>query len=331
MAEEPKSYRREFWSSATHALMGLCTLGAAALTASPGRAWPLLVGVAAYALGWIYVPDMPFFRRSVDKKRAQQHATENALELDQFRARHALLVSKLSSARMERYSALLAVCQDIERASSDASVRAMGPLDPNDDLRLKKLEELAWTYLRLLSIEETQERFLEVERRDNLPRELENVTAEERKLAAEVAELQKTGPVARVETKQRLLESCRERLSVLIKRVDRVEETRSNLALIASEQERLVLQVKLIRADAVATKNAQALSDRIDATVEHLNETNKWLAGLEEFKDLVGGLPETPGRMGFGTFTATPGAPPPIPENAARRARPRTLESGGNG
>jgi len=62
--------------------------------------------------------------------------------------------------------------------------------------------------------------------------------------------------------------------------------------------------VKLIRADAVAAKNADALSARIDLSIEHLAATNKWLSELTEFKDLTNNLPDLPTRVGYSTTTA---------------------------
>jgi len=87
--------------------------------------------------------------------------------------------------------------------------------------------------------------------------------------------------------KIRLLDSKKERLAVLSKRQDRVCEARENLTLVAAEQDRLVEQIKLLRADAIAARNADTLTARIDATVEHLTETNKLFSEMDQFKDLV--------------------------------------------
>src|SRR5437667_8536292 len=100
-----------------------------------------------------------------------------------------------------------------------------------------------------------------------------------------------------------------ERFEVLRKRRQRIEQAEANLALAVSEQERLDQQIKLIRADAVATKNAETLTARIDATVEHLDQTNKWLSELDEFKDLVGDLPNTELRVGYEAAAARPVSP----------------------
>ena len=100
-----------------------------------------------------------------------------------------------------------------------------------------------------------------------------------------------------------------ERLETLVKRAERLGTGRANLTLVIAEQERLEQQIKLIRADAIATRNAVALSARIDATVENLEQTNQWLSEMDQFRDLMGDVPLTGTRAGFGE----PAAPPPLP------------------
>jgi len=56
------------------------------------------------------------------------------------------------------------------------------------------------------------------------------------------------------------------------------------------------------------------LTARIDATVEHLDQTNKWLSELDEFKDLVGDMPATELRVGYNATTPPPLVAPPQPE-----------------
>jgi hypothetical protein len=83
----------------------------------------------------------------------------------------------------------------------------------------------------------------------------------------------------------------------------------------------------LIRADAVATKNAESLTARIDATVEHLDQTNKWLSELDEFKDLVGDMPSTELRVGY-QASWPPVNPPVIEAPQIRRQPPRQRQAG---
>ena len=62
----------------------------------------------------------------------------------------------------------------------------------------------------------------------------------------------------------------------------------------------------------MATKNAEALTARIDATVEHLDQTNKWLSELDEFKDLVPDMPSTEARIGYAASAPANVALPPV-------------------
>ena len=67
MEEQAPNYRVEFLASPHHAVLGLLTLGAGFLSAN---ALGLIAGGTLYALGWIHLPDLPFFRRWVDRRAA---------------------------------------------------------------------------------------------------------------------------------------------------------------------------------------------------------------------------------------------------------------------
>jgi hypothetical protein len=317
--EEPRpNYLKEFLRSPHHVWLGLLTLGGGFLLASP---LPLIAGATAYALGWIYLPDMSVFRRWVDRRNEGERRAAAMAQVEEFLKRRESLLSALGSARRARYMELAAVCHDIEGATAESPL-ASG--DPATDPRLRKLDELMWTYLRLLGIEESLERFLETERREDLPLVVQEAEGEANLLGQEIEALKAKGGGSALDAKQRLLSSRRERLDVLRKRVERINTASDNLALVKSEQERLVEQIKLVRADAVAAKNAETLTARIDATVEHLDQTNKWISEMDEFKDLVGDMPATDFRIGYGPV---PGAAPaiPIPPRIERRtAKERT-------
>jgi hypothetical protein len=295
-------------------VLGVLTLGLGFLSAS---LLGLVAGVTAYAIGWIYLPDLPFFRRSVDRRRAEAKRAAALAQVAEFVRRRDRLLSGLGSSQRTRYYALAEVCHNIEAASAESS---LSPGDPAADPRLRKLDELMWTYLRLLTIEESLQRFLETERREELPRVTREAEQEAARLADEVEALKKSGNAAS-ESKQRLLGSRLERLEVLRKRLQRVEQARQNQELAVSEQERLDQQIKLIRADAVATKNAEALTARIDATVEHLDQTNRWLAEMDEFKDVTGDMPATEFRVGFESAPAAAEAvPSPVRQTGKGKA-----------
>jgi len=298
------SLRRAFLSSPHHAVMALATVGAGVASGEPLY---LIAGAAAYVLGWVYVPDLPIFRRWRERKENAQLEASTKDELATFRAKRDALLDSLTSTRRQRYHTLAAVCRDIERATAE---------DP-DDVRVRKLEELMWTFLRLLTIDQSLDEFLESEAREDVPRLLADAEQEVASLTHELAALRAAG--ADVQAKERLLNSRRELLETVAKRHQRLEEAKNNLALVSAEQERLDQQIKLIRADAIATRNAGALSARIDATVDHLEATNQWLSQMDQFRDLLTDLPSSGARLGFGgPVTSTP---PPLPTRSPVRGR----------
>jgi hypothetical protein len=310
MDVQPPSYRGQFFKSPHHAALALVTLGGGFIF---GASFPLalVAGVTAYVLGWIYLPDMPLFHRWVDKRgQAVENATAQA-EVAKFVKQRDNLIASLTSASRSHYESLAAVCRDIEAASADTP---LSPDNPDDDPRLRKLDELMWTFLRLLSIEDSLKEFLETERREDLPGIVKNAEAEVAQLSSEFDALKAKGTsVAVLDPKERLLDSKLERLDVLHKRQDRICQAQSNLELVVSEEERLEQQVKLIRADAIASKNADTLSSRIDATVAHLDQTNKWISEMSDFRDMVGEMPDSPKRIGYAST-----APPVIPQAGSR-------------
>jgi hypothetical protein len=316
MDEQSPGYHREFFKSPHHATLGLITLGAGFLSAT---VLGLIVGVTAYVLGWIYLPDMPFFRRWVDQRTDSAKRSQEAQKVSDFVQRRDNLLRSVSPERRERYAVLSKVCRDIESATAD---NLLASADPTTDPRLRKLDELMWTFLRLLGIEQSLDQFLETERRENIPTLVKEAEAETSRLRAEVEMLKAKGGDPTLETKQRYLGSRLERFEVLRKRLQRIEQAEANLSLVVSEQDRLEQQIKLVRADAVATKNAETLTARIDATVEHLDQTNKWLSELDEFKDLVGDLPPTELRVGYQATPTLPPIPPVIEPTQVRRQPP---------
>src|SRR5207247_130666 len=144
---------------------------------------PLIVGGTLYSIGWVYFPDLSLFRRWVDHRRESAQRAEEMKKVTEFIQRRDALIASLSSRCRERYGALSAVCRDIEVASTD---NPLAGSTPGNDPRLRKLDELMWTYLRLLGIQESLERFLETERREDLPRLIRDAEQETAALNSEL-------------------------------------------------------------------------------------------------------------------------------------------------
>jgi hypothetical protein len=304
VTDQPTNYRRAFWTSRQHLWLALLTLG---LGFASGEPLGLLAGATLYALGIVFLPDTGFFRRAIDAREAAARDRAAAAQLAQFQQEQEKLLASLSTGRRTRYTQLVAVCRDIE---SSAESQAPGDLDLQS--RRSKLDELAWTYLRMLAVEQSLEVYLETERKEQIPALVRTLEAEIQAVTAEVDAMKKTTPrPAALDGKERLLTSRLERLDALQQRLRRIEQASANHDLIRSEQERLVEQVKLIRADSIASKNADTLTARLDLSIEHLAATNKWLSELAEFKDLTAQMPVLPVRPIAG-----------VPETTVRSTEP---------
>ena len=299
------NYRSEFTRSWSHASLGLLTLG---LGFASGEPLGLIVGVTLYALGWIYLPDLGFFRRRVDRKAEEARRAMAAAQSAAFMRYRDGQLAALTGGRRDRYSDLVRVCKDVERASVQENQQGGMSADTADGTlttRLHKLDELMWTYLRLLTIEQSLEFFLETEHKDDVPAAAELAKGDVARLIAEIEASNRSAQKSGLDAKERLLTSKQEKLDVLQKRIERAEQAQQNLSLVVSEQERLDQQIRLLRADAIASKNAGGLSQRIDASIEQLDQTNKWLSQMDEFKDIIGGIPQTEVRIGYGSVPAS--------------------------
>src|SRR6266404_1992197 len=111
MDDQPLNYHAEFFKSPHHAALALLTLGLGFLSA---QLLGLIVGLTAYVLGWIYLPDLPFFRRWVDGRGDAAKRAAEAQKVTEFVQRRDTLLHSLSPERRERYGRLAQVCRDIE-------------------------------------------------------------------------------------------------------------------------------------------------------------------------------------------------------------------------
>jgi hypothetical protein len=298
---------KKFLKSPHHWWLLALTVGIGFLSAN----WLLaLAGLALYTLGWIYLPDMEIFQKWVRQNQDRIASAKSQVEIRAFLDRRQSLIASLSGESLQRYRDVADICEDIEKATREGGPSPLTDADP----RLRKLDELMWTFLRLLVMEGSLKNFLATESGEKLPADMEASQKEITALEADIKTATDKGeaPTAKL----RLLDSKKERLAVLGKRRDRLNEAQENLTLVAAEQDRLVEQIKLLRADAIAARNADTLTARIDATVEHLTETNKLFSEMDQFKDLVADdMPQTGERLGFSAATVTAdgaGSPPPI-------------------
>jgi hypothetical protein len=287
---------RAFAKSPYHLWSAVLTIGLGLATAHPVG---IALGAAAYALAWIYLPDTKAFKRWLAKRGAtspdSREADERAAALRQARQK---LFDSLGADRRARYRKLGAVAAAIE-----AHVRTQPPgnqvLSP--DLQMQPVDSLMATFLRLLHTEQVLETFTESEGREDLAGAVES-------LRAEIGAMQEA---AASTIDDPLLESRREKLATLEKRLARSREAAEKLRLTRAEQERVVELVKLARAEVVTSSDPAALRHRIDAGARQMSETSTWTGTWDDSADIDPAFDLAPGsRIGFDLDA--PG-PPPVP------------------
>jgi hypothetical protein len=155
---------KKFLSSPHHAAMGLLTLGVGILSGMP---LVLIAGGVAYALGWIYLPGMPLFTKWIKKWEEEARLAEEQRQIDAFNVRRSAILSSLSADQQQRYVVLASVCHDIEKAGAERRLVSGGAEEA--DPRLRKLDDLMWTFLRLLSFSQSLEQYLALEEREDFP------------------------------------------------------------------------------------------------------------------------------------------------------------------
>jgi hypothetical protein len=281
-----------FIKSKWHHWFAFSTIAMGLLSAT---ALGVIIGFSAYFVGLLLIPETSFFKNKINSKMQKMDNDLQLMELEKFKQRRDRQIASLSSENRASYYQLANVCKDVERATKENSSSAD---DIINNSRLRKLDDLMWTYLRLLKMEENLRVFLEMERKENISDMIIESTKEIEKINRDIEEC--ADDKTKLEYKQRFLSSRMERLEVLKKRKARVEISEQNIALTSSERDRLEQQLKLLRGDALATKSTEGITMRIDASLEQLNETNKLLVEMDDFVTTNESLPNTVQRVGFG-------------------------------
>lgn len=256
-----------FLRSPHHAWLALLTLGPGLASATvPG----MILGAAAYALGWIFLPDSRRFRAWLDRKRRGEEAAASAGSAAAFEAERIDAYRRLSPEGRAAYDALATAIEEI-RAEAGGS----------DGPHAGRLGQMAWTYLRLLLTRETLERFCARESSAAIEGEIAAARKEIRGLEAEAAAAEGRGDATGAGQLVRLLQSKRSRLEALERHLGQVGQAEGDLALTGAEIERLFDSVRLVRADLVTRRDPDSLGEELDRTTAHFHRTRDWLRDLE--------------------------------------------------
>lgn len=279
------NYYREFATSKIHAALGV-GIATAFAAANPLL---LMCAAAGYILGWVYLPTSKLFTSQVQGKLDRAEKAAQAAELATFQARRNALLERLSGDNRARYDSLTRTCGEVAGNT------------PGNALINGKLQELLWTYLKMLLMQQGIQTYLAETDEAALERNLADVEAELKTLGAD---------------KQRLRSSKESLRDTLSQHQKSVADAKENLLVLNSELTRLEHEIQLLRADAIANRSSDVLSAKINASVESLQQSKSILQTMSNVEELTLDIPAQAAGL---DFEIPETVPPPLP--ARTRAR----------
>lgn len=261
-------YHAHFLGSINHAWLALVTLGVGILVATP---LSVVLGAAAYGLGIIFLPDLPVFSNSFDRKRREEAAGRQQEEASAKERVRASLVQKLTPKANARWQKFSALCTELQ-TKLDAA-------ESNDLMQESSLAKVADSHLLLLAMDADIRGYLA---------SAESAEELEGRIAAvqgEVNRLHQRTDLSDVE--QRLVLSKEETVKNIRQQAEQNKRMQLNLELAQSELERLESQISSLKAELISTPASQ-LSSRLGDTLIQVEASQRVLqeGGMVNAPDL---------------------------------------------
>lgn len=242
-----------FLGTWSHALLAVATLG---LPLAFGTVPMIFGGLAAYGLGWIFLPDLPFFRRAIEaKEQAEARAKDDAGKATVAEAR-VFFEAKLQSAEQARWRRFQSNYEDLR---GDFVQRGM---DEESEL----LERLSHNFLLLLAAK------VDIEAYNQSRPATAELERKRTKLEADIGSLN-TRPNL-LASEQRLVNSWQEQLGALDRQSEQNRQIEVSYRLTLSELERLELELANLKASLIA-QPSEHLADRIGETLQEVTASQR--------------------------------------------------------
>ncbi len=237
-----------FLGTWAHALLAAAAIGG---PLAFGGATAIFAGLAIYGLGVIFLPDLPWFRRGMEKKRlAQEAAHETKSEATAAEAR-AFFETKLGSSERTRWERFQFNYNELV---AEFSQRGM---DEESEL----LERLRNNFLLLLAAK------VDIERYERERPEAAALASKRQRLVRDIEALK--AKASATASEERLVNSWREQLDALDRQAEQNRQIEVSYRLTQSELERLELELTNLKASLIAQPSAQ-LADRIGVTLQEV-------------------------------------------------------------
>jgi hypothetical protein len=216
-----------------------------------------LLGVAG-ELAYLYLTATnERFRKVILGKRLLAERESTVQQLDHW-------LERLSPPGQQRWWKLRDNCREVQRIYE--TLRPAG-LSVIDESRWNGLDQLLWLFLRLELSLELLDRQLGATDRKPLEEEIEQIKREIQALP---------------ETSEALRKSKQSLLDLKTKRVENLTRAGEARQVLVSELQRIEQQVELLREEAAISRDAEALSSKIDSIAGTLAESDSWMRQHED-------------------------------------------------
>lgn len=250
----------------------LLVAGGLALVYLSGRAdvaLPLLLAAEVAYLGLLGTH--PRFQHYL---AARGHASPGAMDPNRALQR---MLGTLPSKVVERFEKLRTRCLELRRITLATQPPTPGQAPAGDEVALRSLDRLLWSFLRLLYTQNALERYLQKGNEGQIQQEIQNLEQRLQTLGA--------GQDANQERMRRLtvedLAATRERLA-------NYQKARGHAELVAVEIDRLETRIQSLSEQAIQRRDTAGLNEQMDQAVAGLIQTEhtmtevQFATGLEE-------------------------------------------------
>ena len=260
-------YHAHFLGSFRHAWLALITLGVGIAVAHPIT---IALGIAAYGLGVIFLPDLAVFRRGYDEKRLAAIAAQVDAEKQSKEKVRTALLDKLAMPAKTRWQNFAATCQELEAKLGEPDSSLM----PDNSMA-----KVADSHLLLLAMDADIREYLKSAESDARLKERRE------QLQTGLDRLHKRTDLSDVE--QRLVLSKEETLRNIQQQAEQGKRMQLNLELAQSELQRLESQISFLKAELISTPASQ-LSNRLGETLIQIEASQRVLqeGGMVNAPDL---------------------------------------------
>jgi len=222
---------------------------------------------AFWLLGMAYEVGYLFFMAGSDRFQRLVQGTALLKEKQKWKEKQTNVFINLDLESQERYGKLAYLCNMIIRNADNLRVA------DQDDLRISGLNQLLWTFMKLLNSKIKINKILKQVTREDIEKEINRITTR----------MSKEDPASAIHR------SLQGSLDIEKKRLDNLIKAGDSMKVVESELDRIEKQINLLHEESLVSSDPDVLTGKLDSVMESLQGTSRWMS---EHNELFGSIEE---------------------------------------